>query len=157
MRRYIAIVALLCASCAELPTAPAPGAAPVSSERHVALTYAINIPDPTTAQALITAHPIGVAISPVDAQAQYDFTAAYGGTPNVYAGRSAPAGTYFSAGIVTAPYAIASVASFHAYEWPDQYGQSPAGVIYDWLGRFVYTMVGSAAPVAPPVPPVTVP
>ena len=113
-------------------TGPSPVVAPQS------ITYAINIPDPIKARALVGAYPNGVLEAPRQAQNDWNYTATYLGSPNVYYGELAPPNcTYPGVGIVVAPQAVASVETFTSLDWPG-IGLEP-GITYQWLGRFGYT------------------
>ena len=113
------------------PVSPSP------TPEHVSeVDYDINIPSVSTAMALKFSYPNGVHLSPLDAQRQWDYTAAYGGSPNVYYGETAPACEYQGVGIVVAPHSVAGLATFHAADWPGL-GWLP-NVLYVWVGRFVY-------------------
>jgi hypothetical protein len=122
-----------------------PSATVATNRAEILLTYAINLPDPYEVAALAGQYPDGVRLSPVAAQAQYDRTAAYGGTPNVYAGPGPVYGQYQNVGIVIAPYAVASQPAFRADEWPDEYGRPLGNVspetLYVWVGRFATARV----------------
>jgi hypothetical protein len=129
------LLALFCSACSSHGGVAAP--TPVQIVRSE-LAYEIHIPDANLAYTLLVAHPNGVEMSPVEAQRQYDFTSAYRNTPNVYAGFPRPAySAYQFDSIVIAPYAIASVVSFPASAWPDQYGRFPLNTEYTWVGHFV--------------------
>lgn len=131
-------VSLILAACSSSPTGPTTlTAKPALRE----LDYDINIPDITTTLALQRAYPNGTQTPPVIAQGRWNYTAAYGGSPNVYYGEIAPKCEYFRVGIVVAPYRVASMETFTSSDWP---GVLEAGVTYTWVGRFVF------AKVAPP-------
>lgn len=136
MRRLLLLGALLVSGCSHGPLAPTPAAAPAPSD----ITYAINIPDRGLATALIAANPNGLHLAPYDAQQQWNYTAAYGGSPNVYYGETAPHCEYPGVGIVVAPLRAAQLAQFTASDWP---AIAAPGVTYAWLGRFVYTAVAT--------------
>lgn len=140
MKRILLLLAVAATACAgPAPLAPARANGP----DVIDITYAINIPNPVTVQALVAQFPNGVRTPPTEAQRVWNYTANYGGTPNVYFGAMAPPlGTYVGVGIVVAPLAIASKEHFQASEWPDAYGQSRPNTAYEWLGRFVYTAFG---------------
>jgi hypothetical protein len=134
------ILPLGLAACSGSPAAPTPARVPPAAGPTLAtFTYTINIPDRALTQQLLTAYPTGRLLSPVAAQAAYDFTEICHGYPNVYYGALAPAdGSYYMGAIVVAPYAVASVETFPASAWPNEYGQFAANTTYQWLGRFVY-------------------
>lgn len=155
-RKYSSIVASVClllsTACSSSPTAPAttlPKPAPVVRE----VSYDINIPSLTLAATLTRTYPNGVRMAPLSAQRQWDFTAAYGGSPNVYYGETAPAPCqYLWTGIVVAPLRVSAMDTFTAQDWP---GLWEPGFTYAWVGRFTYSAVGVAAPAgsgAPCVP-----
>ena len=102
-----------------------------------AITYAINIPDPIKARTLEDTYPNGILESPLQAQHDFDYTATYLGSPNVYYGELAPPNcTYQGVGIVVAPHGVAGMETFTQLDWPG-IGLEPG--FYRWLGRFVYT------------------
>lgn len=132
----IFVLAAMAPACTSSPVAP-------TLDQPIARTplgYTINVPDAYRVQQLRAEFPHGVALSPIDAQARYDYTAAYHGSPNVYYGATAPAyqGQYQMTGIVSAPYAIASQASFYGRDWPGS-GLEP-NTLYTWVGDFQFTM-----------------
>lgn len=139
LRLLLALLALLVvvSACGGSPTTPT---AIVSAPALREIGYAINIPSPTIAAALQRAYPTGVRVPPVQAQIQWDYTSAYGGSPNVYFGEIGPRCEYPGVGIVVAPLTAATVDRFTAADWP----MLEAGVTYTWIGRFVYT--AAAAP-----------
>ena len=134
MKYLLIITTLVMGACSytKSGTAPSPVVTPQS------ITYAINIPDPIKARALVDAYPNGVLEAPRQAQNDWNYTATYLGSPNVYYGELAPPNcTYPGVGIVVAPQAVASVETFTSLDWPN-IGLEP-NVTYQWLGRFVYT------------------
>lgn len=139
--KYSAIVALVCAlassvGCTSSPTSPTTTitAKPATSE----IGYAINVPDSAVVASLIRTYPNGVKMSPYEAQARWNYTAAYGGSPNVYYGESAPHCEYVGVGIVVAPMHVATMNEFTSADWP---GVLEIGLTYAWVGRFTYTAV----------------
>ncbi len=106
------------------------------------LSYDINIPSASVAFDLKALYPTGIHTTPLDAQAHWNYTATYQGSPNVYYGPTAPHCEYPGVGIVVAPVRVAGMFTFTAADWPG-IGLDP-GVTYTWLGRFVYT--AAAAP-----------
>ncbi len=132
-----AVVALAtaCSSAPTGPTAEAPKAPTVKT-----LGYDINIPVLADAMRLRDQYPAGIAIAPIAAQERWDYTRTYQGSPNVYFGPTGPLCEYVYAGIVVAPYQAASKDTFTSADWPTM----EAGVTWQWVGRFVYTM--AAAP-----------
>lgn len=136
----LAIVAVLASACSSTHAGTAPTPVKVVTD----MDYNINIPDPHTFTSLVGAFGARVPIAPLDAQRQWDFTATYGGSPNVYFGDTAPhCGQYTQTGIVVAPRAVAGMAQFTAADWPTLTGLEP-GVTYRWVGLFVYSR--AAAP-----------
>ncbi len=146
----VVLIALLATACSSKIVSVAPS--PVTPA-PTAMTYAINIPDAVLAQKLKGDNPEGVQLPPVDAQARWDYTATYAGSPNVYFGDHAPwtgvdcsghqiigLQEYMGAGIVVAPRNVASVETFTAKDWPEL--PLTAGVTYAWLGRFEYAAPG---------------
>lgn len=130
------IVAALASACgAHSPTAPAP-VAPAPVVLHE-MSYDINIPNAKIVFDLRFAYPQGIHTSPLDAQARWDYTFAYGGSPNVYYGETGPHCEYVRAGIVVAPRSVAGLLTFTAGDWPGI--GLEAGVTYTWVGRFVFT------------------
>lgn len=137
MKRITAMIgAITVWGCGTVPSPVSP--TPVV-ERQAEVDYDINVPSPQLAASLRFQYPNGVHVSPLDAQRQWDYTAAYGGSPNVYYGETAPACEYLGVGIVVAPHAVAGLATFHAGDWPGL-GWEP-GVTYVWVGRFVYAAI----------------
>lgn len=147
----IGVACLTLAGCNHVsPVAPTVVPVPPSQ-----VTYAINIPEVLLAHSLAAQWPNGIRLSPLDAQRQYDYTATYKGSPNVYYGETAPmVCTYENAGIVVAPRTIAGMSQFTALDWPG-IGLDP-GITYEWLGRFAYAEpapIGSYVPgICPAVP-----
>lgn len=133
------LVSLSLVACAS-PTQPtAPPRAPTLALKTTDLTYAINVPDPALAIRLAGLYPDGVRKSPREAQGLWDYTAAYGGSPNVYYGPTAPQCEYQGVGIVVAPEDVAGMEIFGAADWPG--GPVQPGVVYAWLGRFAFAAV----------------
>ena len=143
----IVLLALVVGACSRSIVSPTP--APVTIAPTL-ITYTINVPDAHQAVQLQAQYPDGVQIPPIDAQHQWDYTAIYHGSPNVYFGETAPwqgydcsgkpvpISEYMNTGIVVAPRAVAAVETFTARDWPN-IGLSP-DVTYGWLGRFAYAM-----------------
>ena len=139
MRRVYAILFLTtaCSSNPVTPTTITPAKVPQ------AVQYDINIPFNNVAMNLKLQNPSGIFLSPIAAQQQFDYTTAYGGTPNVYAGETQPkCPPYLGAGIVIAPRRVASIPEFKGTDWPG-IGLDP-GTTYQWLGHFVYAMPAPA-------------
>lgn len=138
MRTMIIAAALLAVGCGNsTPLAPTTTVTPTTTVQDI--TYTINVPSLGLTQQLLTAYPDGVYLSPIAAQAAYNYSDAYQGTPNVYAGEVWRS-EYYLTGIVIAPIAVASLPHFPASMWPDNFGLYPTGVEYRWLGRFAYTL-----------------
>jgi hypothetical protein len=140
-RRQLAtcLLPLLLTACTSSPSSPTATTVAVPGPALDTFTYTINIPDPVLAAQLRLAYPNGRLMSPVAAQAAYDYTAACHGYPNVYYGPLAPpVGAYFDGAITVAPYAVASVETFPSSAWPNMYGQFASNTTYQWLGRFAY-------------------
>ncbi len=138
MKSYTLLIVMVLSSACTMhnPSAPtSPAAAPLMSE----MDYDINVPTPQALSELRFAHPDGVHTSPLNAQHLWDYTAAYGGSPNVYFGDVSPHCQYIRAGIVVAPISVAGRDTFTAGDWP-RIGLEP-GLTYVWVGRFVYTSV----------------
>lgn len=129
---------LLFVSCASRgPVAPTPATPTI--ER---ITYTINVPLPELYRTLADSAPHGILLNPIEAQARYDFSAAYGGSPNVYYGELAPpVGQYQNAAILVAPRSAASKDTFTSADWPGLVALRP-GVTYGWIGFFEYTQPG---------------
>lgn len=139
IRRLASLLVLVAVSaCGSSPVAPAP--TPAASVTFI--TYTINIPSSTVAFTLRQTYPDGIRLSPLDAQRQYDYTAMYGGSPNVYFGETAPACEYVNTGIVVAPRIVAGMSTFTALDWPGI--GLDAGKTYGWLGRFAFTELPAA-------------
>lgn len=144
MRTYIstaAFVAAIISTACSGNTLSGPTAAPAAKQAAaVVMTYAINVPETIWTQELQTAHPNGVALSPIAAQIQWDFSCEYAGAANVYYGPTAPpgAGAYAGTSIVIAPATVADELTFTAAEWPVLAAAYPAGTTFTWLGHFVY-------------------
>lgn len=134
MKQFIVAIATATAACGSSPVAPAP----VQPRQLLAVSYDINIPVVAVADQLNGAFPQGISVTPVQAQHDYDYTAVYGGTPNVYAGPSVDASRYLSAGILVAPLAAASKMRFTSADWPDAGLRDDAD--YTWVGHFTSTM-----------------
>jgi hypothetical protein len=135
------IAALSLVACHQLT--PAAPTAPQAAQKVVVIPYDINVPDPITAEGLTAEFPSGVYISPVQAQKTYDFSWAYGGSPNVYAGTTnynQPIKGVSFAGLVYAPYVAASHEEFNDCDWPTEYGQCDPTLTKEWLGRFTYAI-----------------
>ena len=129
---FVLLSALVTVGCAGNPAAPSTAATSATPSMQM-MDYTINVPTSAVLVAMRTAYPNGVLMAPVAAQQQFDYTTAYHGSPNVYAGETAPAlGTYPGASIVVAPYAAASAPTFTSAQWP----LYPAGVTYQWHGTF---------------------
>lgn len=153
MTRFLLFIALaFIAGCSHATPLTAPTQKPDPSQ----ITYTINLPDAHLVVKLQADNPNGVLMPPLTAQELWDYTAAYGGSPNVYFGETAPwqgsncAGVpvpglaeYMNTGIVVAPHAIAALETFTSLDWPN-IGLSP-NVTYEWVGRFAYAQVGSLA------------
>lgn len=112
------------------------GVAPSLPTAPRLLDYDINVPSPLLAQNYNNTYPGGYFHAPLTAQRQFDYTATYGGSPNVYYGDVAPHCEYPGVGIVVAPRVVAALDEFDARDWPTM----PAGR-YQWVGRFVYARV----------------
>ena len=120
-------------ACGASPTQPTP----IPTTRTL-ISYTINVPDAQLVLRLNGQYPDGVYVAPITAQAQYDYSAAYGGTPNVYAGERSPAlNTYLHTGIVVAPESAASKDVFTGADWPNLFGDRPTDE-FAWVGRFAY-------------------
>lgn len=125
------------------PTAPAP-VAPVAA---TVLQYDINIPDAIVLQQLQTTFPHGVAVAPIPAQLEWNYTCWYKGTPNVYYGPlPAPAGMYLGVNIVIAPLGVANELTFSAAEWPQIAVGMPSTATFTWLGKFVLATPANGLP-----------
>lgn len=125
------VVVFAAAGCSgSLATAPTPLVTP---KVNVPVGFDINIPTSKVASVYQMQYPQGVKMSPVEAQNRWDYTAAYGGTPNVYYGSTSPKCEYNLVGIVVAPYSVASKPTFTASEW----SIFEPGNVYEWVGRFV--------------------
>lgn len=103
------------------------------------MAFDINIPDPALAVRLRGQYPDGVQMSPLQAQRTWDYTSAYGGSPNVYFGETSPKCEYIRAGIVVAPRAVAGADTFTSLDWPG-IGLVP-GDTYRWVGRFAFAEI----------------
>lgn len=129
----LGLLVSLTLACNALPVAPTP-----EQRALIPVAYDINVPAVSYVQRYTESWPNGVFLSPVEAQHDYDFTASYKGTPNVYAGTQSPAcNSYNGVGIVIAPLSVASVRTFTAAQWPTLTGLDPTAT-YQWVGRFVY-------------------
>lgn len=136
MKQMIVIAALLTAACSSNLTGPTTIQAPKVT--NIPIGFDINIPDIAVVQRMKLTYPQGITISPIEAQRKWDYTAAYGGTPNVYAGTVSPHCTpYVMTGIVIAPLAAASALN----PTPGQWSVLEAGQTYEWVGNFVYTRI----------------
>lgn len=135
MRVFLVALAVALSACGTKGGVLAP--TPALLTPRIDLAFDINIPDSDYVKNLQRASPNGVYMAPLDAQRDYNYTAAYGAA-NVYYGPSAPPqGMYKGVGIVVAPIEIAALAVFPAASWPALRGVP--GSEYAWLGRFVYT------------------
>lgn len=146
MRTYtlaviVALVAALTVACTGSKDLTGPSTVSLPTQTRF-LTYDINIPDPKLAVQLRGQYPDGVQMSPMSAQRVWDYTQAYGGSPNVYFGDTSPRCEYIRAGIVVAPRAVAAVDTFTSLDWPG-IGLEP-GTTYRWLGRFAYAEIPPA-------------
>lgn len=131
-------VTLLSACSSSAPTGPTLLPKPAPAIREIG--FDINIPDLFVLASLKRTYPDGVRMSPVAAQRQFDYTAAYKGSPNVYYGEIAPHCEYIYVGIVVAPLHVATLDTFTASDWP---GVLEAGFTYAWVGRFTYTAIAA--------------
>lgn len=132
----LALLTLVTACGSSNPVAPTP---PAAAAHTITLQYDINIPVPILVQQLQTQFPNGVAVSPIAAQAQWDFRCLYSGSANVYYGpEPPPQGMYQGVGLVIAPADVAGMLTFPATMWPQIAVGEPAGTTYTWLGKFVY-------------------
>lgn len=140
----LALVTLTLSACGVVsPVAPTV-AAPVT---HT-LAYDINVPDVALSLQLRGEFPDGVRMAPVAAQAHWDYTRTYGGSPNVYYGAVGPqCPTYVRTGIVIAPLSAASKPTFTSADWPG--GGLEAGVTYEWVGRFAFSEVAPVGSYSP--------
>lgn len=130
MKRLLALVVVLVLTGCSGPLAPTAVTPALRS-----MAYAINIPDTGAVQSLNARYPEGVSLAPLEAQRQWDYTLAYGGTPNVYWGPVAPpCQNYFNTSVVIAPAGVAGVRTFTALDWPGAH--LDAGVTYEWRGYF---------------------
>ena len=135
MRTILALAALASVACGQNPAAPSAKAPPIYD-----LDYAINVPDIAVAYLFQQQYPNGVRVPPIQAQLTWNYTAAYGGSPNVYYGPlGGDAAQYASASIIIAPVEVANEETFYASDWPVMAAGVPAGTRYQWVGRFVYT------------------
>ena len=133
MRTTLVFIALATLGCGKTsPTAPTE--APKPAVRTV--DYAINVPTVELARTYIATFPDGVRVAPYTAQRQWDYTGAYGGSPNVYYGETAPHCEYLWVGIVVAPLHVATMDQFTSADWP---GVMEPGLTYAWVGHFVHT------------------
>lgn len=140
MASIVAVLALAASACGVSKSNILAPSAPITvALREV--SYDINIPFRDVANSLKATYPNGIRMAPFEAQRQFDFTAAYKGSPNVYYGEVAPHCEYPGVGIVVAPLHVASLAEFISSDWP---GLFEPGFTYIWVGRFVYT--AAAAP-----------
>jgi hypothetical protein len=135
MRSTVIVIALSTAACAVQPTGPSEiKKAPAIVE----MAYAINVPVLADLQVYRSQFPGGVRLSPIAAQSRWDYTRAYGGSPNVYYGNTAPkCQNYFWTSIVIAPYGAASKDAFTSVDWPN--AGLDQGVTYAWSGYFTYS------------------
>lgn len=141
----VGFVALLAVGCASSPAGPTALPAPVAA---LQMDYDINIPDLLALQGLKAQYPQGVHVPPAAAQARWDYTAAYGGSPNVYLGPvSGPCQQYYNTGIVIAPVKVAQLPTFTAEDWPG-IGLEP-GRVYEWVGRFTFAQAAPAGSYRP--------
>lgn len=137
--RTFAVLLLLAATsaCSQGVNPLAPTVSPAETPKVI--TYAINIPDADLARKLQAQFPDGIAVPPIVAQVEYDFTSTYHGS-NVYYGPNAPQpGAYVGVGIVVAPTAVADRLNFTAADWPAMAVGLPSDTPFSWLGRFVFT------------------
>ncbi len=137
------LVAIGCGSTKGLATGPSP----VTPPAPIVIGYEINVPRAELAQQLNAQFPNGVALAPIQAQIQWDFTAEYG-TANVYYGPNAPALTanghsaYQGTSIVIAPVQVAGELVFSGSEWPVVAAGLPLTTQFTWLGKFVFAQAG---------------
>lgn len=132
----VLLIVLLCAIFGSLGCAQQGPMGPSTikpARPNVPVGFDINIPESKITAVWWVQYPNGIKISPVEAQRKWDFTAAYGGTPNVYYGPSAPKCEYQMVGITVAPYSVASMLTFTSADWPI----FEPGNTYEWVGRFV--------------------
>lgn len=135
---FVALFTIGCSHGALEPTAPE------KPKAQLEMSYAINVPVLADLQAFRGQFPDGVHLSPVAAQGRWDYTNAYGGTPNAYYGATAPpCPNFFNTGIIIAPYAAASKDLFTAADWPGI--GLEAGLTYAWVGRFTYSIPAPAS------------
>lgn len=135
--RYLLVLCLACTlACGSV--APAAPSAPLPAPRT--MDYAINIPDVAVTHDLQRQYPNGVQVNPLAAQDRWDYTHAYGGTPNVYYGETAPpCQNFLNTGVVIAPHSVAGLDAFTAKDWPGVGLET--GLTYVWVGRFTYSLV----------------
>lgn len=130
----LAALILVSAGCSK----PMMGPTEVPKAAVRTIGYDINIPDVRVVNTLKGYYPGGFEGPPLEAQARWNYTEAYKGTPNVYYGDIAPKCEYHFTGIVVAPFRVAGMQQFTSKDWP---GPLEPGIVYSWLGRFTYTAI----------------
>lgn len=138
---FVIFAAFITTACGSNTLAPTPPETP-KPVAPTQITYAINLPDAGLVSSMQLQYPHGVTgISPVEAQARWDYSAYYDGSPNVYAGPTAPllaTMVYKNVGILIAPILVASKPTFLGSEWSIM---SPT-ITYEWIGQFAYAKTG---------------
>jgi hypothetical protein len=139
-KKYLALAVVLTSACTAHGGSPLAPAAQVQTP--IAISYDINVPSAIAWQQLITTHPQGVALAPLEAQREFDYSCQYG-TGNVYyssVNPPDPGASFAHVGIVVAPPQVAGELFFDAAEWPVMAAAYPAGTTFTWIGHFVFTL-----------------
>lgn len=134
---FVSMLLLILAAMSGCSNGPAGPTAVTPTPAVRTIGYDINVPIIEAVMVYKASFPDGINITPVEAQARYDYSDAYRGSPNVYFGATAPkCQQYIGTGIVVAPHHVATMLTFTSKDWPIL----EPGYTYTWVGRFVLAL-----------------